>query len=114
MSDFDDALELLGITEDDIYEDVADQIEAGLDERAQRLLNSWEGSSPEDSGDYKEGFEIRSMTGPDGQPIRRVSNQSKHAHIVEYGSEDQQGQYVRAKVAKRNGNEGPYTEPGAQ
>lgn len=114
MADFDDALEVLGITEADIFEAEEQKIMRALDQTAERVETAWIGISPEDTGDYKDAFGIRDIVGPDGTPGRRVTNSSKHAHIVEYGSDDTKALSPRAKVANRFNNEGPYTVQGAQ
>lgn len=114
MAEYDDALELLGITEQDIFELEAEKIDAGVDKEGERVMRVWHGMSPEDSGDYKDGFTNRHLTAPDGRPVSRVSNSSKHAHIVEYGSEDQRAHSTRAKVAQKFDNVGRYTVEGAE
>jgi len=114
MSDFDDALEILGVTEAEIFESEADRIDDAVDKKADQVMNKWRSRSPEDSGDYKDKFQTRPLHDPEGRPVTRITNMSRHAHIVEYGSDKQHAHGVRAKIAEDFGNEGRYIVEGAE
>jgi hypothetical protein len=64
------------------------QIEAAVDERADEMRDYAVSISPEDTGQYKDSFEIDKGTTDDGLPTRTLKNTDPIANIIEYGSED--------------------------
>lgn len=106
-----DPLEELGITEDQVYEAAADEIEQELNRFAVGVRDYWWGVSPVETGEYRRAFTIEPLNDEKGRPARRISNEAKHAHIVEYGSEDTERFFPRGKTANHFGNEGRYMLP---
>lgn len=102
------ALDELGVNEDDMYREAADEIARQLDILAEQVEAFWISVSPQDIGEYVDSFQISDIEDKDGHPARRVTNTAKYAHIIEMGSEDTPEFAPRAKTASHFGCEGPY------
>jgi len=103
-----------GIEDDsDIVKAAKDDIENGLNQQMVEVRDYWRSISPEETGDYKDQFVFGKFELDDGTPGRRVANMSRHAHLVEYGAEDQEPHSPRAKTANHFGNEGRYLAGGS-
>jgi hypothetical protein len=107
------ALAALGITEDDFYREADREIEAELDKTAAAVADDWRARSPvattgDQIGEYQSDVRVSKIKDKDGRPCRRVGDYAPFAHIIEYGSEFQQPQGIRAQVATAFGNEGKY------
>jgi hypothetical protein len=64
-----------------------ERIEAAVDERAGQMRDFAVSISPEDTGEYKDSFEIDKGT-RDGLPTRSLKNTDPIAYLVEYGTID--------------------------
>ena len=62
------------------------EIEQIVDNRIEEMRDYALTLSPEDSGEYKNSFEIEKSTGPDGLPRRTLRNTDDKANLIEYGS----------------------------
>ena len=75
-------------------------LEAAVDEYAERMRAYAISISPEDSGEYKESFEITKVDRPDGLPGRSLTNTDPKAHLIEYGTERTPEFAVLARTAE--------------
>lgn len=71
-----------------IREQEAAELEDAVDEQAEAMRAYAISISPEDTGHYKESFEIDKVERPDGLPGRVLKNTDPIANIIEYGTED--------------------------
>lgn len=106
--DVSEALDTLGITEDDLYREADAEIEQQLDDVADEVEATWVEFSPEDTGEYKRDLKKSSLNDENGRPARRVGDYAKYAHDLEYGTKFMREFGIRAKVAVLFKNEGKY------
>lgn len=104
-----EALKDLGVTENDIYSELGDEINRQLDVKADEVLAYWVSISPEKTGKYVDSIIIEDIEDADGHPARRIVATAPYSHILEYGSEDTTEYAPRAKTATHFGNVGRYT-----
>lgn len=104
-----EALKILGITEDDIYNKIDAELERALDAKAAEVQAYWVSISPQDSGEYVDSILVEAIEDTDGHPARRIVATAPYSHILEYGSEDTTEYAPRARTATHFGNIGRYT-----
>lgn len=89
-----------GIALDDF--DKLPEVNAGVNDFMERqVVPAWKLHSPEDSGDYKDSIKVTERSTNRGRGI--VGATAKHAHIVEFGSEDVPEHAPAEKTAKQFG-----------
>jgi hypothetical protein len=82
------AREIAAEIERAIQEQARAELEAAVDERVGEMKSYAISISPEDSGHYKESFEVEKIEREDGLPGRRLSNTDEIANLIEYGTVD--------------------------
>lgn len=104
-----EALKVLGVTEDDLYSELSDELDLALDAKAQEVREYWVSISPQDTSEYVDSINIEHIEDADGHSARRIVATADYSHILEYGSEDTAEYAPRAKTATHFGNVGRYT-----
>lgn len=111
--DISESLDALGLTEREINEIAAEEVDIPLRFLANEVRSYWQSLSPDDTGQYDRMIEVYRITGPNGEPGRRINATAEYSHIIEYGSEDTEAYGVRAAVAQAFQCDGPYMVEGS-
>lgn len=86
-----------------IREQEAAELERAVDEQAEAMRAYAISISPEDTGHYKESFEIDKVERPDGLPGRVLKNTDEVANIIEWGTRDTPEFAVMTRTANHFG-----------
>lgn len=71
------------------------QMQAAMGGRAQLVDARARETAPVHSGEYRDSFTVTTGIRADGKrAVGTVTNDSPHAHLVEFGSKDFDGQYI--------------------